>query len=443
MATCRTRALEVDVVDRNPLAAMERTESDGVSVDLYHAASVGPVDVYWLSDGSTRDEGAVGSFMFRLNAGESSRVGTFLGHVFRYADGSGKTLASFRVMPHRPRFHLTDETIEAYKDEEMCRDSDPSCPDRAARNDCINAPGWMVMKCSRSCEACHLRDPQVRCRRDLLNVKQTPALVPGGVEAFFQSLLVSQRVQCYDSQQAGRRSGSNEGYCGRALGRHFGQLRHRTRRSEYIGHGVVPIRAGRRTKGRVDKYGEQSKIVSKSRTSENAWCTGHESHPSTVEVMSRIEKVTGIPTENYESFQVLRYQLGQEYRAHHDMSRTDNRLACGASGVYTFFLYLSDVEEGGETGFPLIKRPSGISIKVKPTRGTALVWPSVKSIRPRRILGRTVAALPVIKGTKFAANAWIWNDYSEPNILRAARYVRLVRPPSRKHGVSCRVASMA
>ena len=99
------------------------------------------------------------------------------------------------------------------------------------------------------------------------------------------------------------------------------------------------------------------------------------------------------------------------------MSRTDNRLACGPR-VYTFFLYLSDVEEGGETEFPLIKRPSGTTIKVKPTRGTALVWPSVKNDDPTAQDPRTRhAALPVVKGTKFAANAWIHQfDYSEPNI---------------------------
>merc|ERR1719420_1156672 len=63
---------------RNPLAAMERTESDGVSVDLYHAASVGPVDVFWLSNGSKRDEGpylgAMGSLMF--NTTTSTRTST-------------------------------------------------------------------------------------------------------------------------------------------------------------------------------------------------------------------------------------------------------------------------------------------------------------------------------------------------------------------------------
>jgi len=401
---------------KNPLAAMERTEGDGVSVDLVHTASVGAVDVFWLSDGSSRDSDAVGSLMFQMQPGETRRMGTFLGHIFRFADATG-TLASFRVMPHRPKFELTDDTVKAYADEDMCRDSDASCPSRAGRQDCVNAPGWMVMKCSRSCEACHLRNPQVRCRRDLLNVKQTPSLKPGGVEAFFQRLLTSTD---YNVTIHSRPGGDPRTELDIADGPWVATLENFV--TEEDGKailGTVASQFARSTdQGSVDKYGEQSKIVSTSRTSENAWCTGTcETHPSTVEVMSRIEKVTQIPTENYESFQVLRYQLGQEYRAHHDMSRTDNRLACGPR-VYTFFLYLSDVEEGGETEFPLIKRPSGTTVRVKPTRGTALVWPSVHDADPTAQDPRTRhAALPVKKGTKLAANAWIHQfDYAEPNI---------------------------
>jgi hypothetical protein len=48
---------------------------------------------------------------------------------------------------------------------------------------------------------------------------------------------------------------------------------------------------------------------------------------------------------------VLRYKKGQYYRTHHDMSSQDNELACGPR-ILTFFLYLSDVQEGGGTNFP-------------------------------------------------------------------------------------------
>jgi len=133
--------------------------------------------------------------------------------------------------------------------------------------------------------------------------------------------------------------------------------------------------------------------------------------------MKRIQNVTGVPIDNYESFQVLRYMPGQQYRPHHDMSRSDNMLASGPR-IYTFFLYLSDVEEGGETEFPLIKRPSGATVKVKPRRGSALLWPSVMNDNPTMQDPRTRhAALPVEKGVKFACNAWIHLfDYHVPNL---------------------------
>jgi hypothetical protein len=44
---------------------------------------------------------------------------------------------------------------------------------------------------------------------------------------------------------------------------------------------------------------------------------------------------------------------GQYYRVHHDYGVSQRKLACGPR-ILTFFLYLSDVEEGGETNFPRI-----------------------------------------------------------------------------------------
>ena len=79
----------------------------------------------------------------------------------------------------------------------------------------------------------------------------------------------------------------------------------------------------------------------------------------------------------------------------------------------TLFLYLNDVEEGGETSFP------ELGISVKPKRGNALLWPSVLDEDPLEKDPRTDhEAKEVIKGVKFAANAWVHSeDFQSPHAL--------------------------
>ena len=86
-------------------------------------------------------------------------------------------------------------------------------------------------------------------------------------------------------------------------------------------------------------------------------------------------------------------------------------MACGPR-ILTFFLYLSDVEEGGETHFPSLR------LSVQPKRGRALLWPSTLDQDPEQQDIRTMhEAKPVIKGRKFAANSWIHlYNYEQPNL---------------------------
>lgn len=86
-------------------------------------------------------------------------------------------------------------------------------------------------------------------------------------------------------------------------------------------------------------------------------------------------------------------------------------LSCGPR-ILTFFLYLSDVEEGGETHFPRL------GLKVKPRRGSAVLWPSTYSDALETQDPRTIhEALPVIKGVKLAANSWIHlYDFEKSNL---------------------------
>lgn len=79
--------------------------------------------------------------------------------------------------------------------------------------------------------------------------------------------------------------------------------------------------------------------------------------------------------------------------------------------LLTAFLYLNDVEEGGGTDFPKL------GITVNPKKGMMLLWPSVLDSDPFKIDRRTShQALPVEKGLKYAANAWIhMRDFKTPN----------------------------
>jgi len=93
--------------------------------------------------------------------------------------------------------------------------------------------------------------------------------------------------------------------------------------------------------------------------------------------------------------------VGQRYTRHHDHAAVDSTRPAGARAL-TFFLYLSDVESGGETDFP------ELGIRVTPRRGKALLWANTLDSAPQEMDQRTYhQALPVKKGIKYAANAWI------------------------------------
>ena len=69
------------------------------------------------------------------------------------------------------------------------------------------------------------------------------------------------------------------------------------------------------------------------------------------------------------------------------------------------FLYLNDVEEGGET------RLNALNIDVKPKKGMALIWPSVRNDDTTALEDWAWhEAQPVKKGQKFGANAWLRSE---------------------------------
>jgi len=91
---------------------------------------------------------------------------------------------------------------------------------------------------------------------------------------------------------------------------------------------------------------------------------------------------------------------GEYYKVHHDQNSP--RSSAWGPRLYTFFMYLSDVEAGGGTHFPQL------NITVEPAKGRALLWTSVLDADPYERDDRTDhEAIAVTAGTKYAANYWL------------------------------------
>uniref|UniRef100_A0A7S2WFP1 Fe2OG dioxygenase domain-containing protein n=1 Tax=Rhizochromulina marina TaxID=1034831 RepID=A0A7S2WFP1_9STRA len=359
------------------------------------------IDVWWHGNGDLTFVGTIG-------AGDSERMNTFDGHMFYWGDrGKG---------PRAVTGQLTMQAgVDAYDISEGSRtitrvsagaaESSPACQDRkdmcgaaAIRGECSKNPGWMIVNCPFSCNACDLLDPKVRCDRSRLNITNTPFFAAGGLSSMFQRIF------------------EDFGSLEPALVHEdpwivtFDNFLNASE-ADALYHSVDNFVRSTDT-GSYNKFGEAEKLVSRSRTSENAWCReGCDNNPLVQSIIQRIEAVTTVPYENFEQFQVLRYREGQYYKVHHDFGPHQVNLACGPR-ILTFFLYLSDVEEGGETHFPKL------GIKVKPKLGRALLWPSVKDSDVNKQESLTFhEALPVIKGEKLAANAWIHlYNFHVPNL---------------------------
>ncbi|KAL3634257.1 putative prolyl 4-hydroxylase 3 [Castilleja foliolosa] len=69
-------------------------------------------------------------------------------------------------------------------------------------------------------------------------------------------------------------------------------------------------------------------------------------------IEKRIADYTFIPAEHGEGLQILHYEEGQKYEPHYDYFLDEFNTKNGGQRIATLLMYLSDVEEGGETVFP-------------------------------------------------------------------------------------------
>jgi len=286
-----------------------------------------------------------------------------------------------------------------------CRDLAEStrCQGFQQAGACVTHPGWMSTQCASTCHMCHLLDPKVRCNPSRLNVSRVPAVGPGDIEKMFTSL-----PERYPNHAVKILSREPEGPWIATLENFVTE-----RESSTL---ISTTAAGMRRstdQGEMDsESGIQRQITSQSRTSSNSWCgVNCEDQPAVRNLIRRISEMVGVQENNFESPQVLKYAVGQYYRAHHDSTESDLQMFSGPR-VYTVFLYFDEVEEGGGTSFPQM------NITVAPAKGKVLLWATMKNDDPKKLDVRTShAAEPVIRGTKHSANVRVHQyNYKVPNL---------------------------
>ena len=173
----------------------------------------------------------------------------------------------------------------------------------------------------------------------------------------------------------------------------------------------------------VDKDGKMTDVKTEIRTSSHTWCQDSTclADKQVQAIVSRVQDVTQVPSTNGEYAQLVYYRACPEeghpscafYKRHSDYIEGDQYRVQGPR-VYTLFMYLNNVEEGGGTRFTDL--PNG-PITFQPQRGKAILWPSVMHDNVEAIDDRTHhEALPVTKGEKFGANFWIHQyDFKGPH----------------------------
>ncbi|CAJ1371738.1 unnamed protein product [Effrenium voratum] len=182
-----------------------------------------------------------------------------------------------------------------------------------------------------------------------------------------------------------------------------------------------------------NKYDQQAKV----RNNKQIWLNRTEERdlPEVFHILKRMHRAALIPEDDAEALQIGHYSVEEKYETHQD---SDPR--SGVARPATMIVYLNDVEEGGETLFPLSHRREcnmrwrrdaegnqrfGIQnccdredlLRISAKKGRAVLFFNHDMGGDRDILAEH-AACPVKQGEKWIAQRW----------FRYQPYQRLIHP---------------
>jgi len=383
-----------------------------------------------------KDKGCRRSCLYCLTRTSRDLYSLGVDQIIENDDDNGPSPRDVVEVIARTEYYIVNEVLvnETFSNHRLsCRNNEDMCAYWAAEGECTISPEYMAKNCPAACRNC-LVDINSFCPID----EATNIFKPGGMNAMFERWLeeAGENTSSYskvnlpsggnlsvgeltvimspyhDASNLPKDEGEdattmlplpwvviinnflNDEECDRLieLGEDQGYTRSR---------GYSKIR---------NLDGSANYTESKGRTSHSTFCSeGCDDDPLVKGVIERMIKLTGIPYENYESLQLVRYEEGQFYKRHHDLNDGMWKEP-GGPRILTIFVYLNDVEEGGGTSFEYL------NFTAVPKRGAALIWPSVMDNMKEKEDWTWHEALSVEQGVKYGANAWIHlRDYRTCN----------------------------
>jgi prolyl 4-hydroxylase len=141
------------------------------------------------------------------------------------------------------------------------------------------------------------------------------------------------------------------------------------------------------------------------------------------ELSKKIEEMTGYPQSHQEEFQLLKYDIGNYYLPHYDECKETDTVCKEQQKdfglrVMTVFIYLNNIESGGETKFPNLGKA------IKPLKGKAIMWKNIRynAIDPCALH----SGEPPKSGIKWGLTCWIRDKpfkRPQPNIIDKINYL--------------------
>jgi|GEM_PF-296144 len=164
---------------------------------------------------------------------------------------------------------------------------------------------------------------------------------------------------------------------------------------------LINLAKNRLEKSKVVDANDGGYILSDTRTSSVAYFQRGET-PLISKIEEKIAVLTGTDIDQGEGLQVLKYEVGQEFKPHYDyfpdIGKPYEQKDKGGQRMITALLYLHEPSSGGETTFP----EAGIT--VKSVVGNLLTFKYEDLSVDTKTLH---CGMPVLEGEKWVATKWI------------------------------------